>query len=57
MLSSKGRGIRSSKGYVAVFVCLSTKAVHLELVGDLSTTSFFGALTRFLGRRGKPDEL
>ena len=57
VLSFKGRGNRSSKGYVAVIVCLSTKAIHLELVGDLSTVSFLGALTRFFGRRGKPDEL
>ena len=57
VLSSKGRGTRSSKGYVAVFVCLCTKAVHLELVGDLTTASFLGALSRFSGRRGRPAEL
>lgn len=42
------------KGYVAVFVCLSIKAVHIELVGDLSTGSFLAALRRFIARRGKP---
>ena len=42
---------------MAVFVCLCTKAVHLELVGDLTTQSFLGALSRFSGRRGKPPEL
>lgn len=57
ILSAKGRGIRSSKGYIALFVCLSTKAIHLELVGDLTTESFLGALTRFVGRRGKPAEI
>ncbi|XP_062560004.1 uncharacterized protein LOC134224610 [Armigeres subalbatus] len=40
------------KGYVAVFVCFTTKAVHLELVGDLSTSKFIQALRRFVARRG-----
>ena len=57
VLRSKGRGLRSSKGYVAVFVCLNTKAIHLELVGDLTTASFLGALTCFVGRRGMPAEI
>ncbi|XP_053691646.1 uncharacterized protein LOC128740150 [Sabethes cyaneus] len=30
------------------------KAIHIELVGDLSTGSFIAALRRFLARRGKP---
>ncbi|XP_062704584.1 uncharacterized protein LOC134286901 [Aedes albopictus] len=42
------------KAYVALFVCLSIKAVHIELVGDLSTNSFLAALRRFVARRGKP---
>ena len=28
------------EGYIAAFVCLSTKAVHLELVSDLTTSAF-----------------
>ena len=57
ILSAKGRGIRTTKGYIAVFVCLSTKALHLELVGDLTTESFLGALSRFYGHRGRPKEI
>ncbi|KAL7288043.1 hypothetical protein TKK_0017839 [Trichogramma kaykai] len=48
----KGRGDRTEKAWVAVFVCLTSKAVHLELVGDLTTRSVLGSLTRFTGRRG-----
>ncbi|XP_062556902.1 uncharacterized protein LOC134221732 [Armigeres subalbatus] len=40
------------KAYVAVFVCFSTKAVHIELVADLSTAKFIQALRRFVSRRG-----
>ncbi|CAG9134447.1 unnamed protein product [Plutella xylostella] len=52
--ANKGRGVRTHKGYVAVFVCLSTKAVHLELVSDLSTPGFLAAYRRFCARRSTP---
>ena len=41
---SKGRGNKSYKGYVALFVCMSTRAVHLEAVSELSTQGFLGCL-------------
>lgn len=50
--SAKGRGHHATKAYVAVFVCLATKAVHIELVGDLTTTAFIAAYERFAARRG-----
>ena len=42
------------KGYVCLFICLTTKSVHLELVMDLSTESFLAAFRRFVSRRGLP---
>ncbi|CAK9801128.1 hypothetical protein ANTQUA_LOCUS2707 [Anthophora quadrimaculata] len=40
------------KIYVAVFTCFATKAVHLEVAGDLTTEAFIAALKRFIARRG-----
>lgn len=48
-----GRSQVKIKSYVALFVCFATKAVHLELVSDLTSESFIAALRRFIGRRGK----
>ncbi|XP_062709173.1 uncharacterized protein LOC134288401 [Aedes albopictus] len=55
--SSTLRSAKTIKGYVAVFVCLATKAVHLEAVSDLSTNAFLAALKRFCGRRGLCSEI
>lgn len=40
------------KTYAAIFVCMSTKAVHIELAEDLSTNGFLDAFDRFVSRRG-----
>jgi hypothetical protein len=40
------------KVYVAIFICLATRAVHIELVSDLTTEAFIAALQRFISRRG-----
>ena len=42
------------KSYVCVFVSLTVKAVHLEVVSDLTTEAFIACLRRFIARRGKP---
>jgi hypothetical protein len=55
--SSKLRNAKKVKSYIALFVCLSTKAVHLELVGDLTTESFLAAFKRFTSRRGHISEI
>ena len=42
------------KAYILLFTCTSTRAVHLELVSNLSTYNFLLAFKRFVGRRGVP---
>ncbi|XP_031359012.1 uncharacterized protein LOC116182608 [Photinus pyralis] len=46
------RGLKANKAYVCVFVCNATKAVHLEVVSDLSAEAFIAAFRRFVARRG-----
>lgn len=55
--SSNRRNAPYVKGYVSVFVCLTTRAVHLEVVSDLSTIQFMKAFKRFIGRRGIPSRV
>ena len=45
------------KSYVCVFVSLTVKAVHLELVSDLTTEAFIACLRRFVAHRGHPSVL
>jgi transposase InsO family protein len=50
VLVSVGR--RSEKRYVALFTCLTVRAVHIEVVGSLSTDAAIMALRRFIARQG-----
>lgn len=51
---NKRRNAKLHKAYICVFVCFATKAVHLEIVNDLTAEAFLGAFKRFISRRGKP---
>jgi hypothetical protein len=54
-ISIKARAGRSKiieKGYLAIFVCTATKAIHVEVVSDLTALAFLSAFVRFTARRG-----
>ncbi|XP_060066109.1 uncharacterized protein LOC132546414 [Ylistrum balloti] len=45
-------GAANSKRWAALFTCLSTRAVHIEILEDMSASSFINALRRFTSVRG-----
>lgn len=51
------RKTRSYKVYIAVFVCFTVKAIHLEVVTELSTAAFLAAFDRFVARRSLPSDV
>lgn len=56
MISRTERGVRK-KCWVAIFVCLKTRAVHIEIVTSLSTVDFIACYERFIARRGRCEKM
>lgn len=45
------------KAYLCIFVCMATKAVHIEVCRSLDTEEFLAAFSRMANRRGCPEEV
>lgn len=48
----QGQGTKTYEGWIAVFVCLTTSAIYIEIVIDHYTDAFVVAFQRFTSRRG-----
>lgn len=55
--TAKGRGHKAHKAFIAIFVCLCTRAVHIDVVSDYTTEAFLAAFRRFVSRRGLCEEI
>ena len=42
------------KGYLVLYTCSLTRALYLEVLPNLETTTFLSSLKRFIARRGRP---
>ena len=45
---------RSSKNWICLLTCLNVRAIHLELISDMTTDKFLLCIRRFIARRGTP---
>ena len=43
--------------HVCLYTCMVTRAVHLELMLDMTSEQFLMGLRRFIARWGKPSEI
>jgi transposase InsO family protein len=50
-------GSTTKKVWVALFTCLTVRAIHLELVQNMTAEEFLLALRRFFARRGRPQRV
>ena len=48
-------GEQIKKGYIVLFTCTNSRAIHLEVVYDLSAESFLNAFIKFSSRRSFPE--
>lgn len=50
-------GRRTEKRWGIIFKCLTTRCLHLDLLGMMDVDAFLLALRRFISRHGKPFEI
>ena len=48
---TKTRGKDTMKGYIAIFICMATRAIYIVIDDDYSSEAFIAAFHRFTARR------
>ena len=56
LLYVKSQNRDGKKVWICLFICVAMRAVHLEIVDDLTAEEFFLALRRFIARWGNPSK-
>lgn len=58
VVSRRTRGGRArNKWWAALFCCMCTRAVHIEVIESMSASSFINALRRFFAIRGPAKQI
>lgn len=57
ILPGAPREFPRKKCWVAVFVCLKSRAIHLDIVSDLTSMAFIACYERFIARRGRCEKI
>lgn len=56
VLNREGKQVVRQKSWV-VFVCLKTRAIHIDIVTDITSVSFLACFERFIARRGRCERM
>lgn len=56
-IDQEGVTVIIRKVWVAIFVCMKTRAVHIDTVEGLSSAEFLACYERFIGRRGRCERI
>ena len=51
------QGRAQVKRYGCIYTCLTTRAIHLEILQSLESDSFINGFSRFIARRGCPEKV
>jgi hypothetical protein len=57
MKSSFLRSNQDIKAYLLIFICNSTKAIHIEVITRANAQAYIAALKRFIARRNFPSQI
>lgn len=57
MIDRDGNQIVKQKVWIAVFVCLKTRAIHLDVVTDLTSVAYIACYERFIANRGRCERI